>query len=233
LARIARLQDPNKPLFPLLHHLRIVSTSSYLNSLDLLLSSALTTLEVTVIPVDDPCYSSLLSFLECAAHQAPNLSTLILGPGLIPNQILDISSTHKNLKRLELLNVVISITDRFLQDVGSLQHLKTFLLRTNSTSTYTPSPTVSASSDQKIVDSALFSALRTCEVDGTIRLIEDLMATVSSSDLQVLSIDMSGADTETSEADTETSGADTGTSGADTASNGGNFLLKEGCFGFV
>jgi len=190
LARIAQLQDPNKPLFPLLHRLRIVAPSPSLHFLDLLLSSALTTLELTAIPVDDFCYPSVLSFLECATDQAPNLSTLILGPGSISDQVLDISLRHKNLHRLELIEVGISITNQLLQNIGSLQFLETFVLRNNNTSTYTCSPATPASAENPIIESALFPALQTFEVDGTFNLIEDLVTKVSSSKLRILSIDI-------------------------------------------
>jgi hypothetical protein len=127
--KIAYRQDANIPLFPSLHCLRIVDTSSSLDFLDVLLSPALTTLELTAIPVDDPHYPSVLSFLESAVDEASNLSTLILGPGRIQDQIIDISLRYKNLRRFELRNTGISITKQLLQDIGSLQHLETFVLR--------------------------------------------------------------------------------------------------------
>jgi len=136
LARIAQLQDPNKQLFSHLRRLRIIKGSLSLNFLHLFLSSALTTVELTAIPVDDPCYSSVLSFLECATYQAPNLSTLILGPGLIPGQLVDISLRYKNLRCLKLLDVGISITDQLLQGIGSLQHLEHFYFQESGASTY-------------------------------------------------------------------------------------------------
>jgi len=78
----------------------------------------------------------VLSFLECAVHQAPHLSTLILGPGIILNQILDISSRYKNLRCLELVDVEISITDQLLRDIGSLQHLEDFRVQVDGASSY-------------------------------------------------------------------------------------------------
>jgi hypothetical protein len=213
LTRIAQHQDPTKVLFPHLHHLRIVHTSSSLNFLHPLLSPALTTLELTAIRVEDPCYSSVLSFLESAIHQAPHLSTLIVGPGQIQDQILDMCSRYKNLRCFKLLDVGISITDQFLQDIGLLQHLETFVIRTNRTSTYKHSPaspvinapdiveTMSFSqdpeptnagvnADKQIIGPALFSALRTFEVDGTFGLIADILDKITSSELQALSIDI-------------------------------------------
>ena len=127
---IARLQDANIPLFPSLHHLRILKPSSSLDCLPLLLSPALTTLELAGLATDDPHYSSLLSFFECVVEEAPDLSTLILGPGVIESQIIQISLTYNNLRRLELLGVC-AITNRLLQDIGSLQCLEELVLRDN------------------------------------------------------------------------------------------------------
>jgi len=139
LARIARLQDPNKPLFPSLNHLRIADSSNYLDFLDIFLPSALKTIELTAINDDDLHYSSVLSFLESIIDQAPHVSTLILGPGQIQDQILHIISKYKHLQCLELRNVGLSIMDQLLHDLGSLQHLETFILQDNGTSTYNPS----------------------------------------------------------------------------------------------
>ena len=128
--RIAQLQDANIPLFPALHHLRILKPCSSFDCLHLLLSSALTTLELqgTAIDGPDPHYSSLLSFFECVVDEAPDLSTLILGPGEIKSQIIQKSMAYNNLRRFELLGVC-AITDRLLRDMGSLQCLEELVLR--------------------------------------------------------------------------------------------------------
>lgn len=216
--RIARRQSPNIPLFPFLHRLHIINTSPYLDFLDVLLSAALKTLELAAIPVDDPHYFSVLSFLECAIDKAPHLSTLLLGPGQIADQILHTSLRNANLERLELLDVGITMTDRLLNDIGSLQYLKTFVFRDNGTSTYCHSPdavtgespisspvSVSKSAytahppsrvaspestTPQITVSSSFPALLILEFSVNPALIEDLMEKVRPPNLQTFSIEI-------------------------------------------
>jgi hypothetical protein len=193
LVRIARLQDPNTPLFPSLNHLRIANASKYLDFLDIFLPSALKTIELTAISDTNPHYSSVLSFLESAIDQAPDISTLIiLGPGQIQDQILHISSKYKHLRCFELHNVGVSITHQLLQDLGSLQHLETFILRDSGTSTYNCQWCFLGfcyHGDTEVDAASLFPALRTFEIGASFSLIEALVTKISPSDLQVLSID--------------------------------------------
>ena len=182
------------------------------------MSSALKTLELAAIPVDDPHYFSVLSFLDCAIDKAPHLSTLLLGPGRITDQILQASLRNANLERLELLDVGFTMTDRLLQDIGSLQYLKTFVFRDNGTSTYKHSPDVIAGdspvsspvsasettyithprdrvafpeSTSQILVSPLFPALLILEFSGNPIIIEALMEKVSPPKLQTFSIEIS------------------------------------------
>ena len=136
-------------------------------------------LELTAIHTSDPCYSSVLSFLECVIDQAPHLSTLILGPGHIQDQTFNLSSSYKNLRRLELLDV------QFLSRINSYRISVCF-------SIWKPSSSETRAFQHiclllQSLHSTKSLVLQSFEVDGTFDLIEELLAGITSSDLRALS----------------------------------------------
>jgi len=71
-----------------------------------------------------------MSFLYNIAEVSPDLENLILGPFELPQQLLDLCVKFKQLQYLELRGVPFSesTTDTILSGIGSLEHLKEFIL---------------------------------------------------------------------------------------------------------
>jgi len=134
-ARLAQLQLQihNGPLFPSLHRLRIMGLSTALDFLHLFLTPSLTTLEIAAIPLDCVQYPLVLSFLESAVCEASHIENVVLGPGQISGEILDLCLKYQNLQRLELSSATFSITLQDLGHIGSLERLEYFILRGTST----------------------------------------------------------------------------------------------------
>jgi len=123
---LAQLQSPHTPLFPNLRRLRIVNAHYSLYYLRLFLSPSLETLEI--VGLSEACRATLLSFLSATIVEVPNLSTLILGPGRLSRDVVNICLGFARLKHLELVNAVSEADHRLLKDIGRLEHLETFVI---------------------------------------------------------------------------------------------------------
>ena len=132
-ARLAQLQVPNGPRFPSLHRLSVMGPSTALDFLHLFLTPSLTTLEIAAIPVDGVQYPLILSFLESAICDASHIKDVILGPGQISGEILDICLKYQNLQHLELSSATLSIALQDFERIGSLERLESFVLQGPST----------------------------------------------------------------------------------------------------
>ena len=128
--RLGQLQGlANGSLLPSLRRLQIcTSDGSYLDHLDLFLSPSLKSLELSKMPTNVGHSSSIILFLDNTAEVSPDLETLILGPFELPQKLLDPCVKFRQLQRLELRGVSFSTTGTILGDIGSLEHLKEFIL---------------------------------------------------------------------------------------------------------
>ena len=131
--RIARFLGPNSGLLPSLLRLRIIQADNYFLCLDLLHTPSLRSLEANV---PDHQHPNFFSFLTTLVHKAPLLDEIILGPGQFPLKSLQEILRFTHLRQLELRDVASSIDFTFLQDVGTLSNLESFILDARSC-TYT------------------------------------------------------------------------------------------------
>jgi len=143
---LAQLQSPHTPLFPNLRRLRIVNAHHSLDYLRLFLSPSLETLEI--VGLSEACRATLLSFLSATVVEVPNLSTLILGPGRLSRDVVNICLGFARLKHLELVNAVSEADHRLLKDIGRLEHLETFVIDAQGIR-YAPSHAILQSEDDK------------------------------------------------------------------------------------
>jgi len=143
---LAQLQSPHMPLFPNLRRLRIVNAYCSLDYLRLFLSPLLETLEI--VGLSEECQATLLSFLSATVVEVPNLSTLILGPGRLSRDVVNICLGFDWLKHLELVNAVSEVDHRLLKDIGHLEHLETFVIDAQDVG-YTPLQAILRSKDDK------------------------------------------------------------------------------------
>jgi len=141
---LAQLQSPHTPLFPNLRRLRIVNAHYSLDYLRLFLSPSLETLEI--VGLSEACRATLLSFLSATVVEVPNLSTLILGPGRLSRDVVNICLGFARLKHLELVNAVSEADHRLLKDIGRLEHLETFVIDAQDVG-YTPSQAILQAED--------------------------------------------------------------------------------------
>ena len=123
--RIAQFLEPNSGLLPSLSHLRIIQADNYFPYLHLLHTSSLKTLEANVPDHHQP---SFFSFLTTLVYKAPFLEEIILGPGQFPLKSLQATLKFTHLHKLELRDVTSTIDFTFLQDVGTLSDLESFIL---------------------------------------------------------------------------------------------------------
>ena len=125
---LAQLLKSNAPLLPSLLRLRIIQadTSSYFTCLHLLHTPSLKTLEATNVPEHQ--HSTFFSFLTTLVHKAPHLEDIILGPGRFPLKSLQAILKFTHLRQLELRDAASTFDFTFLQDVGALPNLESFIL---------------------------------------------------------------------------------------------------------
>ena len=131
--RIAQFLDRNSGLLPSLLRLRIIQADDYFPCLHLLHPPSLRSLEANV---PDHQHPNFFSFLTTLVHKAPLLDEIILGPGQFPLKSLQEILRFTHLRQLELRDVASSIDFTFLQDVGTLSNLESFILDARSC-TYT------------------------------------------------------------------------------------------------
>ena len=122
---IAQFLEPSSGLLPSLLRLRISQTDHYFPCLHLLYTPSLRTLEADV---QDHQHQIFFSFLTTLAHKAPLLEEIILGPSKFPLKSLQVILRFTHLRRLELRDVALTIDITFLQDVGTLLNLESFIL---------------------------------------------------------------------------------------------------------
>ena len=138
--RLALSQEPGIPLFPHLSDLIIVDAGASLSYLELLLTPSLTSLEVLRIP--NAKQPTLFSFLTTLAQVAPLLQTLTFGPGRFPLKSIQSIVQFKNLRLLELKDVVSKMNFAFLESLGnSLPALESLILDARSCE-YIPSTAI-------------------------------------------------------------------------------------------
>ena len=130
---IAELLERNSGLLPSLSRLRIIQADSYFPYLHLLHTPSLRTLEANV---PDQQHPSFFSFLTTLVHKAPLLEEIILGPGQFPLKSLQTILRFTHLRQLELRDVASTMDFTFLQGVGTLLNLESFILDVRSC-TYT------------------------------------------------------------------------------------------------
>ena len=123
--RIAQFLEPNSGLLPSLSRLRIIQADNYFPCLHLLHTPSLRTLEANV---PDHQHPNFFSFLTTLVHKAPFLEEIILGPGQFPLKSLQAILKFIHLRQLELKDVASMIDFTFLQDVGTLLNLESFIL---------------------------------------------------------------------------------------------------------
>ena len=123
--RIAQFLEPNSGLLPSLSRLRIIQADSYFLCLHLLHTPSLRTLEANV---PDHRHPNFYSFLTALALKAPLLEKIILGTGQFPLKSLQEILKFTHLRHLELRDVASTIDFTFLQDVGTLLKLESFML---------------------------------------------------------------------------------------------------------
>jgi hypothetical protein len=179
--RIAQFFEPNSGLLPSLLRLRIIEADNYFPCLHLLHTPSLRTLEANV---PDRQHPNFFSFLITLVHKAPLLEEIILGPGQFPLKSLQEIPKFTLLRQLELRDVALMIDFTFLQDVGTLLNLESFVLDARSC-TYTaripeeqPSKTPSAEqtevgsqmpqSSSDIDDSATYEKVKAVKISSDI-----------------------------------------------------------------
>ena len=123
--RIAQSLEPNSGLFPSLSRLRIIQADIYFPCLHLLHTPSLRTLEANV---PDHHHPNFYSFLTTLVYKAPLLEEIILGPGQFPLKSLQAILKFTHLRQLELRDSASSIDFTFLQGVGTLSNLESFIL---------------------------------------------------------------------------------------------------------
>ena len=122
---IAQFLEPNSGLLPSLLRLRIIQADIYFPCLHLLHTSSLRTLEANV---PDHQHPNFFSFLTTLVHKAPLLEEIILGQGQFPLKSLQAILKFTYLRHLELRDATSTINFTFLQDVGTLSNLESFIL---------------------------------------------------------------------------------------------------------
>ena len=123
--RIAQFLEPNSGLLPSLLCLRIIQADIYFPCLHLLHTSSLRTLEANV---PDHQHPNFFSFLTTLVHKALLLEEIILGQGQFPLKSLQAILKFTYLRHLELRDATSTIDFTFLQDVGTLLNLESFIL---------------------------------------------------------------------------------------------------------
>jgi hypothetical protein len=123
---IAQFLEPNSGLLPSLLRLRIIQADTYFACLHLLHTPSLKALEAINVP--DHQHPTFFSFLTALVHRAPFLEDISLGPGRFPLKSLQAILKFTNLHRLELGDAASTIDFTFLQDIGALPNLESFIL---------------------------------------------------------------------------------------------------------
>ena len=127
--RLGQLQnrDSPGPLLPALKQLRLNNPDEWsMSQLPLFFTPSLLSLEVMSVPENQQ--SVFLSFLITLADEAPYLTTITLGPGVLTTASLEACSNFKFLRHLELKEVNISIDFNLLTAIGKLRELDTLVL---------------------------------------------------------------------------------------------------------
>ena len=123
---IAQFLEPNSGLLPSLLRLRIIRADTYFACLHLLHTPSLKALEAINVP--DHQQPTFFSFLTALVHRAPFLEDLILGLGRFPSKSLQVILKFTHLRQLELRDAASTFDFTFLQDIGALPNLESFIL---------------------------------------------------------------------------------------------------------
>ena len=105
--------------------LRIIQADIYFPYLHLLYTPSLRTLEANV---PDHQHPNFFSFLTTLVHKAPLLEEIILGSNQFPLKSLQTILEFTHLRHLELRDAASTIDFTFLQDIGTLLNLESFIL---------------------------------------------------------------------------------------------------------
>lgn len=126
IVRLARLQSSlsteTNTLFPSIERLRIDKARSSMDYLHLFVCPTLTEIEITGVSKDH--LDAFYSFFTTVAEEVPDLSSLILGPGLIPGEVLGMCHTFCHLQHLKFVNINTSFGIDFLENIGRLELLQ-------------------------------------------------------------------------------------------------------------
>ncbi|TFK31222.1 hypothetical protein BDQ12DRAFT_729746, partial [Crucibulum laeve] len=168
------------PLLPYLYRLRLLSISTEMTYLPFLFSSNLTFLEIQNI---SPAASHLAkSFMAALPYEAPGLQSLELhGTYQLPAVTLYPIADLKQLRLLELNDVIQMDDFSFLERLSSLPHLTTFNLVSHNVGS------VAALSDHT-THIAGFEELKSLRITGSFMLIQKAVTLVSSRELEVLQL---------------------------------------------
>jgi len=90
--------------------------------LDLFITPSLEAIEIMGVSEDH--FDAFYSFFTTLADEVPGLSSLILGPGPIPNIVMGMSLKFSHLQCLEFVNISTSFNFDFLENIGRLESLQ-------------------------------------------------------------------------------------------------------------
>ncbi|KAF8801988.1 hypothetical protein BYT27DRAFT_7146823 [Phlegmacium glaucopus] len=190
--RLALSQEPEKAFFPHLSDLVIVDADASLSYLELLLTPSLKSLEVLRVP--DSQQPTLSSFLITLVQVTPLLQTLIFGPGQFLSNSIHTVLQFRNLRQLELKDAVSEMNSAFFESLGSLPVLESLILDAGFCEYVSSTTTTDGKSDKEppqndISDTGdAFNQLMKLHVIGSPLLLEDLVAQITSTRLEDVSI---------------------------------------------
>ncbi|KAJ3501237.1 hypothetical protein NLJ89_g9432 [Agrocybe chaxingu] len=209
ILRLAQLQRPDKPLFPSLERLSIVQANSNLSHLPLVLSPSVRTLEVASLPnTSAPSLRSFLTALITMSTQ--HVQELILGPGRLPQSLLQMFFRFEHLCYLELKDVVDHFDFTFIERIGALYELEKLVVDARNAQyagrvdpPQPPAPVLEFGSEESISDNHIpdpsqslppklppqgLSRLSSISVTGSLMLIGDLLHFLRTAKLHEVSL---------------------------------------------
>ncbi|KAF8965793.1 hypothetical protein BDZ97DRAFT_1811054 [Flammula alnicola] len=135
LFRLSQLHNHTQgPFFPSLNRLRIIVADSSLAQLSLFLTPSLRSLEFSGTEEN-----SFISYLATLADEASSLSSITLGPlSRISRESMTVCLGFRNLRELQLLDVLPTFDSELLEEIGKLPELETFVLDARSVDYFPP-----------------------------------------------------------------------------------------------
>ncbi|CAA7263385.1 unnamed protein product [Cyclocybe aegerita] len=191
ILRLAQLQHPDKPLFPSLERLSVVQANSNLSHLPLFLSPSIRTLEIASLSsASAPSFRSFLTALITMSAQ--HVQELILGPGRLPEPLLQTFFRFEHVRYLELKDVVDPFDFTLIERVGALSQLEKLVVDARNAQyagrvdpPQPPAPILEFGSEESASDNRdpgssqllhpKFPRLSSISVTGNLMLIGDLL----------------------------------------------------------